>query len=48
MDKNYIKKNKIKMIWDNMMELITIEEQIVQKMDSFEKSLDILNKKLNN
>jgi hypothetical protein len=35
------------MIWNNMIELIAMEEKIMQKLDSFEKSLEILNKKLN-
>jgi len=48
MEKNINKKSKIRIIWDNMIELIAIEEEIIQKLDNFEKSLAILNKKLNN
>jgi hypothetical protein len=48
MEKNINKKSKIYNIWSNMIELIAIEEQIIQKLDNFEKSLAILNKKLNN
>jgi len=47
MEKNINKKSKIQVIWNNMIELIAMEEEIVQKLDNFEKSVEILNKKLN-
>ena len=48
MEKEYQKKSKINNMWNNMLELIAIEEQILQKLDNLDESLKILSKRINN
>jgi hypothetical protein len=48
MQKEYQKKSKINNMWNNMLELIAIEEQIIIKLDNLEESIKILSQKVNN
>ena len=47
MEREYQKKSKINNMWQNMLELIAIEEQIVQKLENLEESIKILSKRIN-
>jgi hypothetical protein len=47
MERNYNKKHKILNIWNNMLELIALEEKNTQKLDSLTESLKILTRKIN-
>lgn len=41
-------KHKIRGLWDDVIQLIAIEEEILTKLDGLEKSVQILSKKINN
>jgi len=48
MEKEYHKKSKINNMWQNMLELIGIEEQILLKLNNLEESIKVLSKRINN